>query len=67
MTTKLFSELGLSPELLKAMLPWNGWDTSLPTIGSAKSTMNVHLPATGCSVYAVSDNSGAPNAVLFCA
>ena len=35
---------------LNAMLPVNGWDSSLPTTGSAKSTISVHVPGAGLSV-----------------
>src|ERR1700691_4061009 len=35
---------------LNLTLPVNGWETSSPTIGSAKSTISVQTPGTGCRV-----------------
>src|ERR1700735_1654850 len=35
---------------LNLMLPVNGWETSSPTIGSAKSTTSVQLPGAGLRV-----------------
>ncbi len=40
---------------LNAMLPVNGWDTSSPTTGSAKSTISVQVPWMGLTAHAVSD------------
>ena len=44
------SPAALALTSLNSMLPVNGWDTSSPTTGSAKSTMSVQVPATGLSV-----------------
>src|ERR1700722_11236827 len=40
---------------LNLMLPLKGWETSLPTTGSAKSTISVQVPGTGLRVYADND------------
>jgi hypothetical protein len=32
------------------MLPLNGWEISSPTTGSTKTTIKVHVPATGLCV-----------------
>ncbi len=40
---------------LNATLPVNGWDTSSPTTGLAKSTISVQVPWIGLTAHAVSD------------
>src|ERR1700733_764345 len=46
--------------LLNAMVPEYAWDSSLPSTGSAKSTISVQVPAAGSSVYAVADRLDVP-------
>ena len=57
------SALALVPFSL--MLPLNGWEISLPTTGSAKSTISVQVPATGLRVKAVAEGVLTPFR-LFC-
>ena len=40
---------------LNATFPLNGWDSSSPTTGSAKSMTSVQVPLIGLAAYAVSD------------
>src|SRR5689334_17054066 len=42
----------LSVTALNAMLPENGWDTSSPTTGLAKSTISVQVPWMGLTAHA---------------
>src|SRR5215470_6460924 len=45
----LGSPVALALAWLNRMFPVYGWDTSLPTTGSAKSTISVQIPGTGFS------------------
>ena len=47
----------LTLTLFNLMLPLKGCEISLPTTGSAKSTISVQVPGAGFRVYAVSDSA----------